>query len=115
MAKIKEIKIDKPKEFQHSTGKITLKITAGDAHFMTTLIYKNNELIANGDETIQITVDAKSGDVFQIISTVYKPNGSDHVSITVEISDQNHSDSWIFNNELPDYDAGEYEIKIVLI
>ena len=107
--------IEKNLEFQHSDGNITIKVIPGDAHLMTTLVYKNGKLIKNGDGTIEVIVEAKTGDLFKIISTVFKQVGSDHASITIIISNENHTESLPIKIKVPDHDTVVFKVNIQLI
>jgi len=108
-------RITKNEQFSLSSGKLTIKSIAGDAHFTFHRIYYNNTLIITGEGAITVNKSIEAGGEIYIESTINLPDGSsDYASLSVEMNDDTNSECWNYSSKEPDYEEVIYEVSIIL-
>ena len=108
-------RITKNEQFNLSSGEITIKSIAGDAHLTMHRIYYDNTLIKSGEGVVVAKKVAEAGKEIYIEATINLPDGSsDYASLSVEMNDDGNSESWNYSSHEPESNEVIYAISIIL-
>jgi hypothetical protein len=109
-------RIKKNEQFKLSSGKLTIKSIAGDAHLTMHRIYYDNKLIKSGEGIVVVDILVEAGKEIYIEATINLPDGSsDYASLSVEMNDDRNYDRWDYSSPKPESGEVIYEVSIILI